>query len=63
MQSQCLNGFDRMDRIREHRSKPTVGSIGFSEDRLKDAYGRMDMENHPWARHASKEILVIARKR
>jgi len=52
-----------MDRIMEHRSKPTVGSIGFSEDRLKDAYGRMDMENHPWARHASKEILVIARKR
>lgn len=45
-----------MDRIMEHRSKPTVGSIGFSEDRLKDAYGRMDMENHPWARHASKEI-------
>ena len=45
-----------MDRIMEHRSKPTVESIGFSEDRLKDAYGRMDMENHPWARHASKEI-------
>ncbi|WP_400239026.1 class I SAM-dependent methyltransferase [Methanomethylophilus alvi] len=45
-----------MDRIMEHRSKPTVESIGFSEDRLKDAYGRMDVENHPWARHASKEI-------
>ena len=31
----------------------------FSEDDLKDAYGRMDMENHPWARHASKEIEAL----
>lgn len=33
--------------------------IDFSEDRLKDAYSRMDMENHPWARHASSEIRAL----
>lgn len=33
--------------------------VGFSEERLKDAYSRMDMENHPWAKHASKEIEAL----
>lgn len=30
-----------------------------SEDELKDAYGRMDMDAHPWARHASAEVAAI----
>ena len=33
--------------------------VSVSEGRLKDAYGRMDMVNHPWARHASDEIRSI----
>ena len=40
-------------------SKELQGMIDFSEDRLKDAYSRMDMENHPWARHASSEIAAL----
>ena len=35
--------------------------ISFSESRLKDAYGRMDMENHPWARHSSEEMMSVER--
>lgn len=30
-----------------------------SEDELKDAYGRMEMDDHPWARHASDEVSAI----
>lgn len=33
--------------------------ITYSEDVLKEAYGRMDMESHPWAKHASEEIDSI----
>lgn len=40
-------------------SKELQGMIDFSEDRLKDAYSRMDMESHPWARHASSEIKAL----
>lgn len=35
------------------------GLISFSEDRLREAYSRMDMDNHPWAKHASKEMQSI----
>ncbi len=34
--------------------------ILFSEDQLKDAYGRMDMDRQPWASHAGDEIDWIS---
>ena len=34
-------------------------AISYSEDVLKEAYGRMDMGMHPWARHTSEEIDAI----
>ena len=33
--------------------------VSFSEEVLKEAYGRMDMGKHSWAKHAPKEILFI----
>jgi 2-polyprenyl-3-methyl-5-hydroxy-6-metoxy-1,4-benzoquinol methylase/GNAT superfamily N-acetyltransferase len=33
--------------------------ITYSEDVLKEAYGRMDMESHSWAMHAAEEIDSI----
>ncbi len=40
-------------------TKELCGMIDFSEERLKDAYSRMDMENHPWAKHTSSEIRAL----
>ena len=33
--------------------------VTYSEDILKEAYGRMDMESHSWAMHAAEEIDSI----
>ena len=35
--------------------------IEFSEECLKDAYGRMEMDAQPWASHSSKEIDFISK--
>lgn len=40
-------------------TKELCGMINYSEERLKDAYSRMDMENHPWAKHTSSEIRAL----
>jgi 2-polyprenyl-3-methyl-5-hydroxy-6-metoxy-1,4-benzoquinol methylase/GNAT superfamily N-acetyltransferase len=34
-------------------------AISYSEDVLKDAYSRMDMDSHSWAKHSQKEIEAI----
>ena len=34
-------------------------AISYSEEILMEAYGRMDMENHPWAKHTGKELDFI----
>lgn len=34
-------------------------TVSYSEEILREAYGRMDMENHPWAKHTEKELDFI----
>ncbi|MBP5734288.1 MAG: GNAT family N-acetyltransferase [Candidatus Methanomethylophilaceae archaeon] len=37
-------------------------AVSYSEEILREAYGRMDMGNHPWAKHTGKELDFIFRE-
>ncbi|MCQ2069629.1 MAG: GNAT family N-acetyltransferase [archaeon] len=39
--------------------KELLQLISFSEECLKEAYGRMKMDVQPWAKHSSKELRVL----
>ena len=46
----------REQELKQISKKDFDNFIEYSEQRLIDAYSRMDMKNQPWARHSAKEI-------
>ena len=44
------------EEIKPISQKDFDNFIEYSEQRLVDAYSRMDMQNQPWAKHTNKEI-------
>jgi SAM-dependent methyltransferase/GNAT superfamily N-acetyltransferase len=45
--------------IHDGYEKNFMNIIRFSEERLKDAYGRMNIKHQPWAHHTKKEVEFI----
>ena len=58
-QASTLSEFLKDQDLKLISKKDFDNFIEYSEQRLVDAYSRMDMQSQPWTKHTDKEVKVL----